>query len=429
MKACLALLLNFVWASLGSAQNGPPAPSPTGPVTIDQVVSEAIEHNLTLLAERYNVPVAQARIVTARLRPNPVLSLGADHVPWAGTTYTVQNQAGPPEYSVRTDFLFERGGKRGSRIAVAESARTVAELQFLDTLRTVILEAQSAFIETLQAKASLALAHENQGALSNLVEINGHRVRAGDLARVELTRVQLAELQFENTVRQSELRLKTAQLHLQLAMGRPSTPVPNNLDVTGSYRRTPLTSSLHDLIGEAEQRRPDLSALRQDQARSQADIRLQLAQGKVDYTLGSEFRRQQGLAGRGSSLGLFVQTNLPIFNRNQGEIERSRQEQLQVAAKLRALVANIETEVQVAFSQYITARDAVDRIETQMLNKARDVRETTEYSYKRGEASLVEFLDAQRAYNETMQTYNDAEADLARSLYTIDSVIGKSVNR
>src|SRR6476469_1403487 len=135
--------------------------APSEELTIEQVTSEAIEHNLNLMAERFNVPIAQAKIVTARLRPNPVLSLGADHVPWAGTAYTAENQAGPTEYSARADFLFERGGKRKYRVQVSEAAQTVAELQLLDTMRSVILDAQSVFVESLQAELTLALAREN----------------------------------------------------------------------------------------------------------------------------------------------------------------------------------------------------------------------------------------------------------------------------
>jgi cobalt-zinc-cadmium efflux system outer membrane protein len=422
----LFLFAYFVGLSVGWAQNSGTSAT-AGPLTIENAVSDAVQHNLSLLAERYNISVAKARVITARLRPNPILTLDADHVPWAGTTFNAQNQAGPPEYSIRTDFVFERGRKRESRIAVAEKASTVAELQFLDTLRSLILEVQNAFVETLLAKASLVLARDNATALANVVQINENRLRAGDVARVELTRVQLAQLQYENAVRQAELRLQTARMHLQLVIGR-SAATPT-IDVAGAFRRTPVTFSLNELRQQADQKRPDIAALRQDQARSQAEVRLQLAQGKVDYTVGSEFRRQQGFAGRGNSLGFFVQTNLPIFNRNQGEIERARQERLQVQAKLRATIAAMGNEVQTAYAQYGTSKDALDRIEQQMLGRARDVRETTEYSYKRGEASLVEFLDAQRAYNDTIQAYNDAQADFARSLYTIDSATGVSVNR
>src|SRR5262249_26476257 len=155
-------------------------------------------------------------------------------------------------------------------------------------------------------------------------------------------------------------------------------------------------------------------------------LRLQIAQGKVDYTIGSQYHRQFH-NGRGSSLGIFFSAPLPVFNKNQGEIERARQAQQQIQAKIRALQNHINTEVQNAYQQYSTARDLLDSFETSMLAEAREVRETTVYSYRRGEVSFVELLDAQRAFNDTMQGYNEARAEYARSLYLIDSISGKAV--
>jgi cobalt-zinc-cadmium efflux system outer membrane protein len=156
-------------------------------------------------------------------------------------------------------------------------------------------------------------------------------------------------------------------------------------------------------------------------------LRLQLAQGKVDYTIGAEYRRQQGLAGTGNSLGIFFASNLPVFNRNQGEIERARQEQLQAEARIRALQATIENEVQTAYLQYRTSQESLRRVEESMLSKAADVRQITERAYRRGGASFLDFLDAQRAYNDTVQIRNSALADYATSLYTIDAATGTSV--
>ena len=164
-----------------------------------------------------------------------------------------------------------------------------------------------------------------------------------------------------------------------------------------------------------------------DQARSQAEIRNQLALGKVDYTVGTEYLRQADTA-QANTLGFFFQTNIPIFNRNQGEIERARQEQRQIEARIRAMEATIENDVEIAYQQYVTASATLEKVERKMVGKARDVRSITEYSYKRGEATFVEFLDAQRAYNDTMQAHNDARAEYARSLYVIDSISGKAVN-
>ena len=166
-----------------------------------------------------------------------------------------------------------------------------------------------------------------------------------------------------------------------------------------------------------------------DQARSAAELRLQIAQGKVDYTIGAEYQRQQGNLREGNQFGLSFNVPLPVFNRNQGEIERAGQEQEQIAAKIRALEAEIRNEVQNAYQQYTTAHDLLQRIEQDMLEQAADVRQTMEYSYRRGQSSFVEFLDAQRAFNDTRQSYNEARAEYARSLYLLDAVSGKAVSQ
>lgn len=395
----------------------------TEPMTVEQAVTVAVERNLDLVATRYNIPIAEARLITARLRPNPVISVGGDHLKLV-PGYNEDTGAGPPEYNVRTDFVLERGGKRQLRIDVAEAGRRVAQLEVLNAMREVVLNVQQAFVEVLQAQADLTVARDNLQTLGEIVRINRSRVQSGDVAEVELIRSQVAELQFENTVRQAELRLRTARARLQLALGRRrGDPLA---EAVGEMRREGGQLRLDTLREMAFGQRPDLLAQRQERARAQAEVRLQMAQGKVDYVVGTEYRRQQGLAGRGNSLGIFFQADLPVFNRNQGEIARARQEQLQVEARLRAVEAMIETEVETAYLQYDTARRSLTRIEESLLEKARDVRQVTEYSYRRGEATLLELLDAQRAYNETMQAYNEARAEFARSLYTIDAVTGSS---
>jgi cobalt-zinc-cadmium efflux system outer membrane protein len=128
---------------------------------------------------------------------------------------------------------------------------------------------------------------------------------------------------------------------------------------------------------------------------------------------------------QGNSYGVFFSVPLPIFNRNQGEVARAQVQQQQLKAKAQALENDIASEVANAYAQYSTTREIVDTIERQMLKQAQDVRTTMEYSYRSGEASFIEFLDAVRAFNDTMQSYNSARAEYARSLYTLDSISGK----
>ena len=396
-------------------------------ITLDQALKEASEKNLSLLAERYSLTIADARIVQAGLRPNPVFSYGQDYQDTFRLGNSSANSSSSPEFNTRVDFILERGAKRERRIELANAQKSVAGLQLANTLRQLYLDVTNAYVDGLAARDSLALARENLKSLQDVVEVNQSRVRAGDLAEIELTRTRLAAMQFETTVRQAELRLRTATTKLLLLMGRG--PSAAGVEIDGSLRSDRLAQAAGEIRDVALTNRPDLLALSRDQARSQSDVRLQISQSKVDLDVGVMYHHQYGFPGINSNaMGFFVSAPIPVFNRNQGEIARAQRESLQALARIEALRAQIENEVQVAYDQYASSRSQVDRIERDMLQQAKDVRDTTEYSYRRGEASFVEFLDAQRAYNDTMQSYNDARADHARNLYLIDSVSAKGLN-
>jgi cobalt-zinc-cadmium efflux system outer membrane protein len=417
MKRVLALMASAVAALAQQA----------APVTLDQAVQEAVEHNLNLIAERYNVSVADARIIQARLRPNPVLTLGLDYQDVFHRGFTLENGAGPPEGTSRVDFPVERGHKREYRVELAQSLKSVAELNLLNTIRQLRLDVQNAFVDVQIAKDRLALAQENLRSLQGIVDINTTRVRAGDLAEVELMRSRVALLQFNASVQQAELALRTARNRLRLFMGR--TGLEPAFDVAGTIREDRQDIAIDNIRTTAMTVRPDLLAMRRDQARSVADIRLQIAMGKVDYSVGAQYHHQYGpVLCCGQSMGFFLQMPISVFNRNQGEIERARRENEQLGKRVTSLEAQINNEVQTAYDQYQTSRTLVENIEATMLKQAREVRDITEYSYRRGEASLVEFLDAQRAFNDTMQTYNEARGEYARNLYLLESVSGKGVN-
>lgn len=397
---------------------------PPAAVSISGAVNEALDKNLDLLAERYNLSISDTRMITAKLRPNPVFSTSGIYLPAFGSINTAGG-AGPTEYNARVDFLIERGAKRQRRIDLANEDKHFAELGLRDTVRRITYDVESAFVDVLLAKENLELAQDNLRAFQEIVKINSARVDAGDLAKVELSRTRVAALQFDNAVRQAQLQYQQSKVRLQQLMGR-ATPV-DAFDVSGEMRREAPSIDLERVRSLAATRRPDLQSLRAAEARSQADIRLQLAQGKIDFTVGTAYQYQyvgQNL-GTNNTMSVFVSAPLPVFNRNQGEIARAERETSQWAARIRALQNVVESEVQNAWKQYQTSQSLLTNIETNMLDQAKDVRSITEYSYRRGEASLIEFLDAQRAFNDTMQSYNQARADYARSLYLIDSITAR----
>ena len=394
-------------------------------ITLDQAVKEAIDKNLNLLAEKYNISIADARILQAGLRPNPVFTYGQDYQNVFGTGVTNANNAGPPEWNTRVDFVLERGGKRERRVEVAQAQKSVAEYQLLNTIRQLTSDVQSAFVDAQAARESLALAKDNLQKLQDVVTVNEARVKSGDLAQVELMRTRLAAQQFDNSVRQAELRVRTSLSRLLLLMGRPAAP--DGLEVAGSLREDRSSVALDTVRDAAFAHRPDLLALVRDQARSQADIRLQIAQGKSDFDFGTMYHNQYGYAS-GHTMGFFLSAPIPLWNRNQGEVARAQHEQEQLETRVRAMQAQIGNEAQTAYEQYSTSRTLVDRIEQNMLAQALQVRDTTEYAYLHGEASFVEFLDAERALNDTVQSYNDARAEYARNLYLLEAVSGQGVN-
>ena len=395
------------------------------PLRLEQAVQEAVDHNLNLLAERYNLSVADARIIQARLRPNPIFSYGQDYQDVFRQGFSLDNGAGPPEWNARVDFTLERGGKRTRRVDLAQSLKSVAEFQLLNTIRQLRFDVENAFLDAQAAAASLELARENNQSLQGIVDINTARVRAGDLAEVELMRSRVAQMQSRSQVQQAELRLRTALNKLRLLIGR--TGPAAELSIDPEFRKDDAALALPELQADALRLRPDLVGLRRDQARSQADLRLQIAQSKSDFTVGTEYHKQYGPV-QASAVGFFFSAPLPVFNRNQGEISRARSEDRQIEARIRAAEAQIASDVATAWDQYTTSRSLVENIEKNMIQQARDVRSITEYSYRRGEASFVEFLDAQRAFNDTMQSYNDARTDLVRNLFLIESVTGRGVN-
>ena len=416
MKGGLVVAVGMLLARPTGAAQQPAAPMP---ITLSQAVTEAMDHNLSLLAERYNVTLAAAAVVTAGLRPNPVITVNA-MVP---NRDLVDAGVAVDEGVVRTDYVLERGGKRERRVDQARLAQSVAELQLLDTTRKLVLDVETAFADVQLAKLNLALARDNLAALTTVVSVNTERVRTGDLAQVELSRSRLAALQFENDVEQQSTKLDVARNRLGLLIGRGSAG-SGTLDVIGDMRRDSNVVDRTTLLTRALDMRPDLRAAKSEQARSVADLRLQLANGKIDYTISGEYHRMSGGGLVGNDYGVFFSTPLPIFNRNQGEIARAQVQQQQNDAKTKALEAGIQADLDEAFAEYTSSRRVVERIESQMLNQARDVRATMEYSYRRGEASLVEFLDAVRTFNDTTRSYNEARADYARSLYALDSIAG-----
>jgi len=395
-------------------------------LTVNQAIDEALQHNLGLLAERASLTIADAQMIAARLRPNPVFSFSADHLDWLGTGFSAENNGGPPEIAWRLDVPLERGGKREARMALASVVKSVAEAQFADAVRALRQDVTLACIDVMAARSSRQLLAANLRTFEDLVRVNRARLTAGSIAASESRRSEVAMLQFRATVVRADLELAAASARLRTLLGRPSgDPIAVDGDLRGTAPAAAVdASALRQL---AITSRPDLRALQFAQARSTADLRLQESLGRVDYTVGAEYRRQQGIAGRGNSVGLFFSAPLALSNRNQGEIARATGELTQAERQIAARQAQIAADVESAYHEYATMRDLVASIEQEMLTPATKARDTAEYTYRAGGGTLLELLDSQRAFNDTMQSYLDAQASLRRAATRLNGAVGLEV--
>lgn len=394
-------------------------------LTVDAAVAEAIQRNLGLLAMQSSLSVADAGVVAAGLRPNPVLSGGADSLDWLGTGFDETNGAGPPQLSVRIDVPLERPGKRALRIDLATEGTRVARAQFADAVRRLALDVTLAGIDVLEAKARVRLAEDNLQALERLVELNERRLSSGAIPQLEVTRSRVAMLQYRGSVADAERTLRTARLKLLPLLGRTPDDQPIDIDDRLDLAPRAAAPDLAALQQAARASRPDLLALQHEQARTQADLRLQIAEGRVDYTVGAEYRRQQGVNGRGNLLGLFVGVPLPVFNRNQGEIARAQAEARQAGQALVAHEAEVAAEVATAYQEFESSRQLLLELERDLLPLTVDARTATTYVYQAGATSLLDVLDAQRAYNDTMDTYYSAQATYRRADARLALAVGQ----
>jgi cobalt-zinc-cadmium efflux system outer membrane protein len=352
--------------------------------------------------------------------------VSGDHLDLLGTGFDAANNGGPPEIAWRVDVPLERGGKREARMALASAVRTAAEAQFLDAVRTLRQDVTLACIDLMAAQATRRVAADNLRTYEELARANQTRLTAGAIAPLEATRSNVAMLQFRANVVRADLEVAAATSKLRVLLGRPAGE-PVDVADTLKDRDADAPPDATALESMAVEMRPDLRALQLSEARSLADLRLQEALGRVDYTVGAEYRRQQGIAGRSNSLGFFFSTPLPISNRNQGEIARADAEREQLQRQRAARSAQVIADVRATLHEYVTTRELVASIERDLLTPATHARDTSLYTYRAGGATLLEVLDAQRAFNDVIQSYVDAQAGLRRATARLNAAVGNEV--
>ena len=377
--------------------------------------------NPTLRAGQIGIEEFRAQETTAYLRPNPTLNVIADQI----DPFNSGPSHGPFAYFLTVgsgSYLLERQHKRELRLESAQKATKIAVSSQADLERNLMFNLRMAFVQTLQEKAVLDLAKENLAYYDHVLDISRDRYSVGGIARVDLDRLELQRVQYESDLQTAEVNLRTAKIQL-LALLNDRTPV-DQFDVTGPFDFGEQMPSLDEVRQTALDARPDLRAAMESVDKAHTDNRLAWANGSTDPTVGFDFGRNPPID---TYLGVSVSFPLRIFDRNQGEKQRTqldigRNEQLVQAAR-----AQVFSDVDSAYAAVNSSVILLQPYKARYLKQATSVRDTIEFSYQHGAASLLDFLNAQADYRSIQVAYLNLIGSYLDAANQLNLAVGREV--
>ena len=387
------------------------AAAQTHTISLDQAVDLALTNSPALKAARTQIDQNRAQEITAGLRPNPVLQGDAQFLPiFNPAAFSFDNFNQVQQYDLGVGYLFERGGKRQRRLQAARDQTEVTHLQINDAERNLAFSVAQQFIASLLAKANLDFTTENLESFRKTVDITDTRYKAGDISQGDLLKIKLQSLQFETDVSSARIALQQAMLTLRQLIGYDA--VPADFQLVGDLAYQPLPDTLEQLQAAALQLRPDLAAARQSTVAARSQISLAQSNAKQDFTTAFSFSHTSGLSSSSFSFNI----PLPVFNRNQGEIARTRFAETQAVYNAKAAEEAVLKDVEVAYEQAKANESIVNLYQSGYLNQAQQSREISEFAFRQGAVSLIDLLDAERSYRNTELAYRQALANYAVAL-------------
>jgi cobalt-zinc-cadmium efflux system outer membrane protein len=416
MKSIVLVLLLLVLSGLPCvAQSTAGIPRPTGQVirriTVTDAVSIFLQQNLQLVAARYDVDTAEAEKLTARLKPNPEITVGSSGLPLKFTPFLAEQTF---VYNISQDF--ELGGKRQKRITAAEANAQLARAGFEIAVWQMTNDVKKKFYAVLLARSLLDLSLENQKTFAEIVEHTRDVFRAGEISGLDLQRLEVEQIKFDTDVANAERDSELALRDLRLALGGDYRA--SEVEVAGAmdYYQT-YDLSMAEMRDKALAARPDLKAARLAERAADANITLQNAQRIPNLTLSGGVNHV--IAG-GSNYNFGIGFTLPVSDRNQGERAKALIDKRRAQNQEQAITNQILSDVDKAVIAVDLQKRRVDLYKTGVLTKVTDIQTATEYALKAGENSTLELLDAIRTRRETLAAFYQAIFDYQMSLLDLE---------
>ncbi len=395
------------------------SPSASARITLDDALRLALQHNHALLALRSTILQSQAVETTANLRPNPTLAWDAQFLPiFQPDQFNNDYLNNNAQFDIGASYLFERGKKRQHRLAAAQDATTVVRSQVSDSERQLQFNVAQQFINVLFAESTLDFARQDLASFQKTVDISEARRRAGDMSEGDLLKIKLQLLQFQTDVSTAQLARIQALTGLRQFLGFES--VPGDYDVTGDLDYQPQNTTLTDLKVLASRSRPDLLAAQESVTAARSQEALARANGKQDLTAGLSYSHTAGV----SSATVSFSIPLAVFDRNQGEIARTGYAITQAQQQFSETTQQVSTDVVDAYENLRTSDQIIQLYRGGYVDQAKKSRDISEYAYRRGAASLLDFLDAERTYRANQLAYRQSLANYMLALEQLRQAVG-----
>jgi cobalt-zinc-cadmium efflux system outer membrane protein len=389
-------------------------------LTWEQAKQEFEVTNPNLRASRIGIQESRADEITAFLRPNPDLTVAADQITFFnGNPYRPFTEVEP---TVALSYLIERRHKRQLRRESAQGATAIAISQLDDEERILLFGLRTAFVQVLQQKAVLAVARESLSYYDRVLGVSRDRLKAGDIAQVDFDRLDLQRVQFETDVQTALVNLRTAKIQFR-ALLNDQTPI-DALDVKGPFDFTELITPLEEFRTIALDNRPDLRAAVQSVSKAKTDYKLAVANGSTDPTVGIDVARDPPIP---AYIGFSIDIPLRIFDRNQGEKERTRLDIGRNERLVDATRAQIFSDVDSAYVAIQSNLTLLRPYKAKYLAQAVRVRETIAFSYQHGGASLLDFLQSQQDYRSIQLGYLNLVGAYLTALAQMSVAVGREV--
>jgi len=422
VSASAAAALLALAPALASAQTS---------LTWEQAKAKFEAANPALKADALGVDEMRAAEITAFLRPNPGIGLSSDGLqiaphtlPGLGTHWLplTGNQLVPS-----INYLHEREHKRELRLESAKEGTKIAGSQHEDLERNLLFDLRSQFIQTLEAKAILELAKADLAYYDNIIKISRDRFHDGDLAQIDLDRIELLRVQYEAEIQSAIVDLRTAKIQL-LQLLDDRTPV-EQFDVTGPFDFSDELKPLDDFHQIALDSRPDLHAALESIQQAQTNHKLAIANGSADPTFATWYSYNPAFNNNFGRYTLGASVNIPlrIFDRNQGEKQRTEIDIGRDKELTEATREQVFSDVDSAYAQVESSLALLKPYKAQYNAQALRVRDTVTYSYQHGGASLMDFLNAQSDFRAVQLAYVQLIGSYLTAAGQLNLAVGREV--